>query len=228
MTKILLVEDDVKISRYMSLELAHEGYSPTAVTNGADALEIFDSEDFALILLDLMLPGVSGVEICRRIRKKSNVPIIMVTAKDSTSDKVSGLDVGADDYLAKPFEIEELLARIRALLRRGAAQVTRESVYSMADLTMNVSTKMVERAGTPLSLTKREFELLQYLLENRDIVLSRESLLQNVWQWEFAGETNTVDVYIRYLRDKVDKPFDRPLIHTVRGFGYVIRDDENK
>ena len=224
--RILLVEDDRKISRYLSLELEYEGYFPTVVPNGADALNSFDSDKFDLILLDLMLPGVSGVEVCRRIRKKSDIPIIMLTAKDTTSDKVAGLDVGADDYLTKPFEIEELLARIRASLRRTSSESASPEIYRAGDLEMNLLTKTVERQGRPIQLTRREFELLQYLMENQGIVISRESLLENVWQWGAAGETNTVDVYIRYLRDKIDKNFSSPLIQTVRGFGYVLKNED--
>jgi len=218
-----LVEDDHQISRYLALELEHEGYSTLISHNGTDALNSFDKEQFDLVLLDLMLPGLSGVEVCRRIRKKSSVPIIMVTAKDSVSDKVMGLDLGADDYLTKPYEIEELLARIRVILRRTVPSEQKEEVYGIEDLTMNLLTKTVERAGKVIQLTRREFDLLKYLMENRDIVLSRESLLEHVWQWENGGETNTVDVYIRYLRDKVDRDYDKTLIHTVRGFGYVLK-----
>lgn len=226
-TRILLVEDDTQISRYLALELEHEGYVVEVFHNGADALDSFGTETYDLVLLDLMLPGLSGVEVCRRIRKKSNVSIIMVTAKDSVTDKVLGLDLGANDYLTKPFEIEELLARIRVALRRSTSVETTAEEYSIADLSMNLLSKTVKRGEIEIQLTKREFDLLQYLMENKGIVLSRESLLQNVWQWEFAGETNTVDVYIRYLRGKIDRKFDKQLIHTVRGFGYVLKDPDD-
>lgn len=222
-TRILLVEDDERISRYLTLELEHEGYTPIPVLNGAAALDVFASENIDLVLLDLMLPDVSGVEVCRRIRKTSDIPIIMLTAKDATSDKVLGLDLGADDYLTKPFETEELLARIRAVLRRRSAGEESGDELAVGDLVMNLSAKTVVRDGKDIALTKREFELLQHLLENVDVVVSRESLLKNVWHWEYGGETNTVDVYIRYLRDKIDRGFTQPLIQTVRGFGYVIK-----
>jgi len=222
--KILLVEDDVKISRYLVLELEHEGYRVETVHDGIAALDSFTAGSFDLILLDLMLPGLSGIEVCRRIRKTSEVPVVMLTAKDSTTDKVIGLDFGADDYLTKPFEIEELFARIRSVIRRKRTDASSEhETYRIGDLVMDVDKKQVTRSGKEISLTKREFELLAYLLENQDIVISRESLLEHVWKWESAGETNTVDVYIRYLRDKIDKGFDSPLIHTVRGFGYVLK-----
>ncbi len=225
-TRILLVEDDPQIARYLELELEHEGYSIGVINNGTDALGSFSAEKWDLILLDLMLPGMSGVEVCRRIRKESEVPIIMLTAKDSVSDKVLGLDLGADDYLTKPFEIEELLARIRAALRRKVTVDQSKSEYRIADLCMNLQTKSVQREGREIQLTRREFDLLKYLIENRDIVLSRDTLLENVWQWNYAGETNTVDVYIRYLRDKIDRNFETRLIHTVRGFGYMLRGNE--
>jgi len=225
--QILVIEDEVKIARFLELELSHEGYGVQVCHDGRAGLEAFESGSFHLILLDIMLPEISGIEVCRRIRKNSDIPIIMLTAKDSTSDKVLGLNIGADDYLAKPFEIEELLARIRVVLRRTRPEEERDrDICRVADLELDEDTKTVTREGRSLSLTRREFELLSYLMHNRDIVLSRETLLQQVWGWNYFGDTNTVDVYIRYLRNKVDVPFSRPLIRTVRGFGYMLKDGD--
>ena len=223
---LLVVEDETGIARFLELELTHEGYGVQVARNGKQALEIFSSSEFHLILLDLMLPEMSGIEVCRRIRKTSQIPIIMLTARDSTSDKVLGLDIGADDYLTKPFEIEELLARIRVALRRAESASEQEEILRIGDLELNRKTKSVLRGGQNLVLTKREFELLSYLLENREIVLSRETLLKHVWGWDYYGDTNTVDVYIRYLRNKIDIPAAGPLIHTVRGFGYVLKESD--
>jgi DNA-binding response OmpR family regulator len=174
-----------------------------------------------------MLPGLNGMEVLRRIRRLSSVPVIMLTARDSIVDKVSGLDHGADDYITKPFAIEELLARIRTALRRsGAGLAQEESVLSAGDLRLDVLRRRVTVRGTPVELTKREFDLLKYLLENKGVVASREALLQNVWGFDFEGETNAVDVYIRFLRSKIDEVFGIKTISTVRGVGYVIRDED--
>ncbi|MHB1627864.1 MAG: response regulator transcription factor [Bacilli bacterium] len=219
--RILLVEDDEDITEWLSLEFAHEGYELIAVNDGRAGLEQAQSADWDMILLDVMLPGMSGLELCRRIRADSHVPIIMLTARGTVPDRIAGLDYGADDYLVKPFAVEELFARMRGVLRRVSYR--QETVLGAKDLEMNVNTREVLRGGEAVSLTTREFALLQYLLEHRNQVMSRESILQSVWGYDFMGDTNVVDVYIRYVRAKVDQGRE-PLVHTVRGVGYVLRD----
>ncbi|WP_294531620.1 response regulator transcription factor [uncultured Pseudoflavonifractor sp.] len=222
--KILLVEDEEKLARVVELELRYEGYEVEKAFDGREGLEKALSGGFDLILLDIMLPSLSGMEVLRRLRRESQVPVIMVTARDSVVDKVSGLDSGADDYITKPFEIEELLARIRAALRKRPAR-QESAVLTAGPLTMDPERHEVTVKGTAVELTLREFDLLRYLLENKEKVISRESLLDNVWGFDFVGETNAVDVYIRFLRAKIDEAFGIKLIHTVRGVGYVIREE---
>ena len=224
MPKILLVEDEEKLARVVELELRYEGYEVEKAFDGREGLEKALSGGFDLILLDIMLPSMSGMEVLRRLRRESQVPVIMVTARDTVVDKVSGLDSGADDYITKPFEIEELLARIRAALRKRPAR-QESAVLTAGPLTMDPERHEVTVRGTPVELTRREFDLLRYLLENKEKVISRESLLDNVWGFDFVGETNAVDVYIRFLRAKIDEAFGIKLIHTVRGVGYVIREE---
>ena len=224
--RILLVEDEEKLARMVELELTYEGYGVEKAPDGRAGLELALSGQFDLVLLDIMLPRMSGMEVLRRLRKESQVPVIMLTARDSVVDKVSGLDSGADDYITKPFAIEELLARIRAALRkRGSGERPEEPLLSAGPLTMDVERHTVAVSGTPVELTRREFDLLHHLLENKGRVLSREALLDSVWGFDFVGETNSVDVYIRFLRSKIDEAFDIKLIHTVRGVGYVIREE---
>lgn len=220
--QILLIEDEKKIARFMELELMHEGYEVDLIKSGQKGLEKFKDEDYDLVLLDIMLPEIDGLEVCSRIRENSEVPIIMVTAKDSTRNKVEGLDTGADDYITKPFEIEELLARIRALLRRQEPE-TESGILKIDDLILDTNKHQVQRAGEKIDLTKKEYDLLEYLLRNEEVVISREQLLREIWGYDYAGETNIVDVYIRYLRSKIDDPFEEKFIHTVRGVGYVLR-----
>lgn len=222
--RILLVEDEEKLARMVELELRYEGYEVEKAFDGREGLEKALSGGFDLILLDIMLPSMSGMEVLRRLRRESQVPVIMVTARDTVVDKVSGLDSGADDYITKPFEIEELLARIRAALRKRPVR-QESAVLTAGPLTMDPERHEVTVKGTPVELTRREFDLLRYLLENKEKVISRESLLDNVWGFDFAGETNAVDVYIRFLRSKIDERFGVKLIHTVRGVGYAIREE---
>ena len=222
--KILLVEDEEKLARVVELELRYEGYEVEKAFDGREGLEKALSGGFDLILLDIMLPSMSGMEVLRRLRRESQVPVIMVTARDTVVDKVSGLDSGADDYITKPFEIEELLARIRAALRKRPAR-QEGTVLTAGPLTMDPERHEVTVKGTAVELTRREFDLLRYLLENKEKVISRESLLDNVWGFDFVGETNAVDVYIRFLRAKIDEAFGIKLIHTVRVVGYVIREE---
>lgn len=228
MSKVLVIEDEVNLARFVELELQHEGYEPQIEDNGRSGLEAAMNEDFDLILLDLMLPELSGLEVARRLREVKNTPIIMMTARDSVIDRVSGLDYGADDYVVKPFAIEELLARVRALLRRIDIETeehsTHQSVVKYRDLTVEKENRIARRGNEIINLTKREYELLLILMENINVVQSREELLKKVWGYESDIETNVVDVYIRYLRNKIDQKDSRAsYIQTVRGTGYVMR-----
>ena len=223
MTKILLVEDEEKLARFVELELTHEGYAVDKAFDGRTGLEMAEGGGYDLLLLDIMLPGLNGLEVLRRLRKSSQVPVIMLTARDAVMDNVTGLDMGADDYVTKPFSIEELLARIRAALRKQSAQKQESGVLSCADLQVDISRHRVTRNGKEIELTGREFSLLQYFIENKTIVLTRDQLLEKVWGYEYMGETNVVDVYVRYLRGKIDDGFEPKLLHTVRGVGYVLR-----
>ncbi len=226
MNKILIIEDEKNITRFLELELKYEGYIVKTSDNGRNGLDMALAEDWDCILLDLMLPQLNGVEVCRRIRSSKSTPIIMITARDSVMDRVSGLDSGADDYIAKPFAIEELLARIRSLLRRSQQDKTseKETILTYRQLTLEVKARQVKKSGQIIDLTKREYELLYALLINQNIVLSREVLLDKIWGYESEVETNIVDVYIRYLRNKIDDDGEsESYIQTVRGTGYVIR-----
>ncbi len=226
--RILIIEDEEKIARFTELELSHEGYEVVKCADGRQGLELAENESFSLVLLDIMLPGLNGLEVLRRLRKESDIPVIMLTARDAVMDKVSGLDAGADDYVTKPFAIEELLARIRLVLRRRGEQKPQNAAagdeLACGGLALSVSRHEVSFDGRQIELTGREFDLLKTLLENKNIVLSRDSLLERVWGYDYLGETNVVDVYVRYLRSKIDEVFGITLIQTVRGVGYVIRD----
>lgn len=226
---ILIVEDEEKILRLLELELEIEGYQIGKAMDGNEALEAYRSGEWDLILLDVMLPGISGIELLRKIRMKNNsTPVILLTAKGSVEDKVSGLDLGANDYITKPFQIEELLARIRAVLRMRTAASSMEDEddgwLNTADLKVNVKTREVIRGESEIDLTPKEYDLLLYLLKNKRQVLNRDQILEAVWGYDFYGETNVVDVYIRYVRKKLEYGFDTPLIHTVRGVGYVMKE----
>ncbi len=225
--RILIVEDEKNLARFVELELKHEGYETEVHYNGRTGLEAALSGDWDAILLDLMLPELNGLEVCRRIRQSKNTPIIMMTARDSVIDRVSGLDHGADDYIVKPFAIEELLARLRALLRRidieGDKNITKQTTINYRDLTIEKENRVVRRGEEIIELTKREYELLLILMENINVVLSRDVLLNKVWGYEIEVETNVVDVYIRYLRNKIDVSGEDSYIQTVRGTGFVMR-----
>lgn len=227
-TNILVVEDEEKIARLLEIELTYEGYNIGKAFNGKEGLSMFREKSWDLILLDVMLPEISGIEVLRRIRINDQVtPVILLTAKDSVEDKVSGLDLGANDYITKPFQIEEVLARIRATLRLTQKHKDVElnnDCLQVADLRVNEVTREVMRGGDLIELTPREFDLLVYLMEHSRQVLNREQLLNKVWGFDFYGDMNIVDVYIRYLRNKIDKPYDNALIHTVRGIGYVLKE----
>lgn len=221
---ILIIEDDRAIVRILQLELKHEGYSFDSAYDGKEGLDNYNGCQYGLVLLDLMLPQISGIEVCRKIRKDSDVPIIMLTARRDITDKVIGLDMGADDYITKPFEMEELLARIRAALRRGNSRLTKSKVFKIADLSVNLLTREVEKNGDSIDLTKTEYDLLEYLASNKGLVLTRDQIIEHVWGHDFYGDTNILDVYIRYLRNKIDYPYDVKLIHTVRGVGYTLKE----
>ncbi|SFP30820.1 response regulator transcription factor [Salibacterium halotolerans] len=222
---ILVVEDEEKIARVLELELEYEGYRVVKAHDGLEGIEQFRKETWELIILDVMLPGMSGVDLLRRIRSGGDpTPVIMLTAKDELEDKVKGLDLGANDYVTKPFQIEELLARIRAALRTNALEAEDAHAMRAADLTVNESTHEVFRGGDPIQLTAKEFSLLAYFMHNQRQVLNREQLLERVWGYDYDGDTNIVEVYVRYLRNKMDKGYDPQLLHTVRGVGYVLKD----
>lgn len=224
MSRILIVEDEKKIARFLELELLHEGYEVDTANDGRTGLEKARNWNPDLMILDLMLPELSGIEVCRRLRHDSDVPIIMLTAKDDVSDKVMGLDMGADDYMTKPFAIEELLARIRVGLkkRRAAAAPSAPTVITAGLLRLDPGSYAVSYDGIPVSLTKKEFDLLKYLMQHKGQAVTRDALLSDVWGYDYAGDTNVVDVYIRYLRHKIDEPFGIKSIHTIRAVGYMF------
>lgn len=226
--RVLIVEDERRIARFLQMELEHEGMSTAIEDNGRRAYERIMQENYDLILLDVMLPDMDGFTICRKVRELSQVPIIMLTAKDDIDDKVQGLDIGADDYITKPFATPELLARMRVVLRRQESQrevrEAQEEILSVKNLTMYPARHEVKVDATPVELTKKEYDLLEYLLRNKRTVLTRDQILSNVWDYDYMGDTNVVDVYIRYLRQKLDDRFQEKYIHTMRGVGYVIKD----
>lgn len=226
--RVLIVEDERRIARFLQMELEHEGMHTAIEDNGRRAYERIMQENYDLILLDVMLPDMDGFTICRKVRELSQVPIIMLTAKDDIDDKVQGLDIGADDYITKPFATPELLARMRVVLRRQESQrearEAQEEILSVKNLTMYPARHEVKVDDVLVELTKKEYDLLEYLLRNKRTVLTRDQILSNVWDYDYMGDTNVVDVYIRYLRQKLDDRFQEKYIHTMRGVGYVIKD----
>lgn len=231
MSKILIIEDEEKIARFVELELSHEGYETDKATNGREGLEKIESGGYDLVILDIMLPELNGIEVLRRARRTTDVPVILLTARDSVTDKVSGLDMGANDYITKPFAIEELLARIRALLRSSekAAEKAPEpaekeedgSILSCSGVEMNTDSHEVTYNGQPVELTNREFILLRTLMENKNVAMTREKLLCDAWGYDYYGETNIIDVYVRYIRHKTSDD----VIKTIRGVGYIVSDN---
>lgn len=222
MARILIVEDEEKLARMLELELTYEGYQTEKAFDGRAGLELALSGRFDLVLLDIMLPQLSGMEVLRRLRREERryTPVLLLTARDAVTDKVSGLDAGAEDYITKPFAIEELLARIRVTLRkRSAGPAPQSNLLTAGEVALDPESRTVTRAGAPVNLTRREFDLLQYLLENPNRVLTREQLLSQVWGFDYAGETNAVDVYISFLRNKLGAG----VVETVRGVGYILR-----
>ncbi|WP_297569276.1 response regulator transcription factor [uncultured Anaerovibrio sp.] len=227
--KIFIVEDERRIARFLQMELEHEGFETEIEDNGRRAYERIIQGDFDLVLLDIMLPEMDGLTICKKVRELSDIPIIMLTARDEIDDKVQGLDIGADDYVTKPFAIPELFARMRAALRK---QVKNEletdasvgEVLRLKNITMNIDRHEVMVGDVNVELTKKEFDLLAYLIRNKRSVLTRDQILSQVWGYDYMGDTNVVDVYIRYLRAKLDDKFNEKYIHTMRGVGYVVKD----
>lgn len=220
--RILVVEDEPKVAGFIKKGLQEEGYAVDVANDGAEGLAMVGMNVYDAIVLDLMLPKKNGIEVMREIRsKKMNVPVLMLTARDTVADKVMGLDAGADDYLTKPFAFQELVARLRSLLRRGKAEIT---MLKVGDLTLDPATRKVKRGEVELVLTAKEFSLLEYMMRNVGKPLSRTTLSEHVWDINFDRMTNVVDVYINFLRNKVDKDFEKKLIHTVRGVGYVMKE----
>lgn len=220
---ILLIEDEVKLARFVELELASEGYQVSVANDGLTGLTLARESSPDLFILDWLLPGMTGVEICRRLRSTgNNAPVIFLTAKDEIGDRIQGLDAGADDYVVKPFSIEELLARVRAHLRR--TQETNADQLQFGDLVLNRKTREVFRGGRSIELTAKEFDLLEYLIINPRQVLTRDQILEKVWGYDFMGDSNIIEVYVRYLRLKLEEKQEKRLIHTVRSVGYVLRE----
>lgn len=222
---IIVIDDDDKITSMLKRALAFEGYTVTTAGNGADGLKVMLTQDPDLIILDVMMPQIDGLEVCRRIRESgSQVPIMMLTAKDEISDRVRGLDLGADDYLVKPFALEELLARVRVLLRRRSeATVKQDTILTYEDLILNVESREVVRDQHSIELTAKEFDLLHFLLQNPNRVLSKDILMEKIWGYDFSGESNVLEVYIALLRQKMEEHGHTRIIQTVRGAGYVLR-----
>lgn len=221
--RILVAEDEKDMNRLIAKRLKKENYSVDSCYNGQEVFDYLECAEYDAIILDIMMPVMNGIEVLKKLRKENNqIPVLLLTARDSIEDRVNGLDAGADDYLVKPFAFEELLARIRVMLRKPTTIKT--TVYTVADLEIHTDTHQVIRGEKEISLSSREFSLLRYMVQNAGIVLSREKLEQHIWNYDFTGGSNVIDVYIRYLRKKIDTGFDKKLIHTVRGAGYVLRD----
>ncbi len=222
--RLLVVEDEKDLNRVISRRLENEGYSVDRCFDGEEALDYIDAGDFDGIIMDIMMPKISGIEVLKTIRNKGNVtPVLLLTAKDAIEDRVEGLDAGADDYLVKPFAFQELLARIRVMTRKTSGNAT--NIFTAGDLVMDTKSHIVTRAGKEISLSAKEFDILEYLIRNKDIVLSREKIENHVWNFDYEGGTNVIDVYIRYLRKKIDDSHKSKLIHTIRGKGYVLREE---
>lgn len=221
--KILIIEDEIKISRFIQLELQHEGYVVEQAQDGRIGLDKALKENYNLIILDVMLPSLNGMEVLRRLRQTSSIPVIILTAKDEITDKVMGLDIGADDYMTKPFAIEELLARIRVIFKYKSIINIQSNIIIIGKLKLDMDKHIVTYGEHTIDLTKKEFDLLKYLMINKNIVLSRDNILEKVWEYDYSGDTNIVDVYIRYLRSKIDDKYNEKFIHTIRGVGYQLK-----
>ena len=233
MSTVLIIEDERKIARFIELELQHEGYNVRYAENGRVGLEKAMDKDVDLVILDLMLPEMSGIEVCRRLRRDSDVPIIMLTAKDDVSDKVMGLDMGADDYVTKPFAIEELLARIRVALKKrrakdAPAKEEADHLLTVGCVCIDTASWQVRVKGEPVALTRKEFDTLKYLMEHRGKAVTRDQLMNEVWGYDYIGDSNIVDVYIRYIRHKIDDQYGIKTIHTIRSVGYLFEYEEEQ
>ena len=225
--RILVAEDEKSLNRVITKRLESEGYSVDSCFNGEDALDYMYVGEFDAVIMDIMMPKLDGIEAVKRMRARGDsTPVIFLTAKDSISDRVAGLDAGAEDYLIKPFAFEELLARIRVMTRKKSGNTT--NVYTVADLVLDISSRTVQRGGTQITLSAKEYDILEYLILNKGKIISREKIENHVWNFDYSGGTNIVDVYIRYLRKKLDDGFDEKLIHTVRGMGYVLKISEQR
>ncbi len=223
--RILVAEDDPDLNEVMVKKLSAEGYAVDSCFDGREALDFLEALTYDAAILDIMMPGLDGLEVVRRLRAAGNLtPVIFLTARDSVGDRVKGLDLGANDYIVKPFSFDELIARIRVVTRVAAQNPT--NLYRLADLTLDAETRIVKRAGREISLTAREYALLEYLLRNKNRILSRQKIEDNVWNYDYEGGTNVVDVYIAYLRKKIDEGHPTKLIHTVRGIGYRLKEGE--
>lgn len=221
--RILVIEDEKDLNRIICKKLKVEGYSVDNCFDGEEALTYIDGASYDVIIMDIMIPKKNGYEVLKQMRKENNTtPVLFLTAKDTIEDRVKGLDLGADDYIVKPFHFEELMARIRAIIRRNHGSVSNE--LKIANLVVDCGTRVVKRGGVEIELSAKEFAILEYMLQNQGIVLSREKIEEHIWNYDYQGASNMVDVYIRYLRIKLDKDFDTKLIHTVRGVGYVLKE----
>ena len=222
--RILLAEDEKDLNNIITKTLTKNGYSVDSCLNGTDALYYLENTEYDVAILDIMMPGLTGMEILSRLRKQGNtIPVLFLTARDAVSDKVAGLDAGANDYLTKPFAFDELLARIRVLLRTPSQPTS--AVYTISNLTVDITSHRVFRDDTEIQLSSKEFSILEYMIRNKGIVLSRDKIEQHIWNYDYEGGSNVVDVYIRYLRKKIDSSFTPKLIHTVRGAGYVLKEE---
>ena len=223
--RLLVVEDEVRLNGVITKRLIKEGYSVDSCFNGEEALDFLAVGEFDAVIMDIMMPKVDGITVLKKMRAENNqTPVILLTAKDAVTDRVAGLDAGAEDYLIKPFAFEELMARIRVVIRKSAGKSTNS--ITVGDLVLDTNRRTVTRGGMEIDLTAKEYDLLEYLMLNKGIILSREKIENHIWNFDYSGGTNVIDVYIWYLRKKIDDPFSQKLIHTVRGKGYVIKEGE--
>ena len=223
--RLLIAEDEKNLNKILAQQLRDNGYSVDACFDGEDALDHIRMTDYDGVILDIMMPKLDGLEVLKKMRAdRIDTPVLFLTARDSVADRVEGLDLGADDYLTKPFAFEELLARVRVLIRKKSGNKT--NTYTLADLTLDDQSREVKRGDTPISLSSKEFAILEYMIMNKNVVLSRDNLERHIWSYDYEGSSNMIDVYIRYLRKKIDEKFEPKLIHTVRGVGYVLKEEK--
>ena len=223
--RLLIAEDEKNLNKILAQQLRDNGYSVDACFDGEDALDHIRMTDYDGVILDIMMPKLDGLEVLKKMRAdRIDMPVLFLTARDSVADRVEGLDLGADDYLTKPFAFEELLARVRVLIRKKSGNKT--NIYTLADLTLDAQSREVKRGDTPISLSSKEFAILEYMIMNKNVVLSRDNLERHIWSYDYEGSSNMIDVYIRYLRKKIDEKFEPKLIHTVRGVGYVLKEEK--